>query len=91
MAFALAASVSNEVHFWPAQVGLYGAATLTGWSRINDNKHWLSDVLGGAAVGITSANDHGRAMDHLRIGPAAFPGQHRRASSVELQLSDPAS
>jgi len=23
--------------------------------RINDNKHWLSDVLGGAAVGITSA------------------------------------
>jgi hypothetical protein len=55
MAFALAASVSNEVHFWPAQVGLYGAATLTGWSRINDNKHWLSDVVGGAAVGITSA------------------------------------
>jgi len=55
MAFALAASVSNEVHFWPAQVGLYSAATLTGWSRINDNKHWLSDVVGGAAVGITSA------------------------------------
>jgi len=55
MAFALAASVSNEVHFLPAQIGLYGAATLTGWSRINDNAHWLSDVLGGAAVGITSA------------------------------------
>jgi membrane-associated phospholipid phosphatase len=55
MAFALAASVSNEVRFLPAQIGLYSAATLTGWSRINDNKHWLSDVLGGAAVGITSA------------------------------------
>ncbi|HEU5153288.1 MAG TPA: phosphatase PAP2 family protein [Gemmatimonadales bacterium] len=55
MAFALAASVSNEVHFLPAQIGLYSAATLTGWSRINDNAHWLSDVLGGAAVGITSA------------------------------------
>lgn len=55
LAFALAASVSNEVHFWPAQVGLYSAATLTGWSRINDNKHWLSDVMGGAAVGVTSA------------------------------------
>jgi membrane-associated phospholipid phosphatase len=55
MAFALAASVSNEVHFLPAQIGLYSAATLTGWSRINDNKHWLSDVVGGAAVGITSA------------------------------------
>jgi membrane-associated phospholipid phosphatase len=55
LAFALAASVSNEVHFWPAQLGLYSAATLTGWSRINDNQHWLSDVMGGAAVGITSA------------------------------------
>jgi hypothetical protein len=55
MAFALATSVSNEVHFLPAQIGLFSAASLTGWSRINDNKHWLSDVLGGAAVGITSA------------------------------------
>jgi len=55
MAFALATSVSHEVHFLPAQIGLYSAATLTGWSRINDNKHWFSDVLGGAAVGITSA------------------------------------
>jgi membrane-associated phospholipid phosphatase len=55
MAFALATSVSHEVHFLPAQIGLYSAATLTGWSRINDNKHWLSDVLGGAAVGVTSA------------------------------------
>jgi membrane-associated phospholipid phosphatase len=55
MAFALAASVSDEIHAWPVSVALYGAATLTGWSRINDNEHWLSDVLGGAAVGITSA------------------------------------
>jgi membrane-associated phospholipid phosphatase len=55
MAFALATSVSDEIHAWPVSVGLFGAATLTGWSRINDNKHWLSDVLGGAAVGITSA------------------------------------
>ena len=55
MAFALATSVSHEVHFLPAQIGLFSAATLTGWSRINDNAHWLSDVLGGAAVGVTSA------------------------------------
>lgn len=76
MAFALAASVSNEVHFWPAQVGLYSAATLTGWSRINDNKHWLSDVLGGAAVGITSAmimdgrwTMFGIGQPHFLVGP----------------------
>jgi membrane-associated phospholipid phosphatase len=55
MAFALAASVSDEIHSAPVTIGLYGAAALTGWSRMNDNKHWLSDVLAGAAVGITSA------------------------------------
>jgi hypothetical protein len=55
MAFALATSVSHEVHSLPVTVGLFGASTLTGWSRINDNKHWLSDVLGGAVVGFTSA------------------------------------
>ncbi|HEY7683037.1 MAG TPA: phosphatase PAP2 family protein [Gemmatimonadales bacterium] len=55
MAFALAASVSDEIHSTPVAVGLYGAAALTGWSRVNDNKHWLSDVLAGAAIGITSA------------------------------------
>jgi membrane-associated phospholipid phosphatase len=55
MAFALAASVSDEIHSTPVTVTLYSAATLTGWSRMNDNRHWLSDVLAGAAVGIISA------------------------------------
>ncbi len=55
MAFALAASVSDEVRSTPVTVALYGAAALTGWSRLNDNRHWLSDVLAGAAVGIATA------------------------------------
>jgi membrane-associated phospholipid phosphatase len=36
-------------------VGLYTAAGAVGWSRINDNRHWLSDVAAGAVVGIVSA------------------------------------
>lgn len=55
MAFALATGISDEVHFLPLSIGLYGAATMTGWSRMNDNRHWLTDVLGGMLVGITSA------------------------------------
>lgn len=55
MAFALATSLGDELHFTPATVLLYGAAGLTGWSRLNDNRHWGSDVLAGALVGITSA------------------------------------
>ncbi len=65
MAFALAASVSDEVRSTPVTIGLYSAATLTGWSRLNDNRHWLSDVLAGAALGITSAklmNGHWRVF-----------------------------
>lgn len=65
MAFALATGVSDELHSTPATVLLYSAATLTGWSRLNDNRHWLSDVLTGAAVGVTSAklmNGHWRVF-----------------------------
>ncbi|HXG44584.1 MAG TPA: phosphatase PAP2 family protein [Gemmatimonadales bacterium] len=55
VAFALAASVSDEIRSPPATVGLYGAAALTAWSRLNDNKHWLSDVVAATAIGIASA------------------------------------
>ncbi len=55
MAFAFATSLSDEIHRPWATVGLYGLATAVGWSRINDNRHWLTDVAAGALVGITSA------------------------------------
>ena len=38
-----------------ATVGLYTAAAAVGWSRINDDRHWLSDVAAGAVLGIASA------------------------------------
>lgn len=55
VAFALATSVSDELQFMPATIALYGAATLTGWSRVNDNRHWVTDVTAGALVGVVSA------------------------------------
>jgi membrane-associated phospholipid phosphatase len=55
MAFALATSLADDIHKPWATVGLYGMATAVGWSRINDNRHWLTDVAAGALVGITSA------------------------------------
>ena len=55
MAFALATSVSDEIHEVWATIPLYLAATATGWSRMNDNKHWFSDVLGGALIGHAAA------------------------------------
>ena len=55
VAFALATALADDIHRPWATVGLYTLATGVGWSRINDNRHWLSDVAGGAVVGITSA------------------------------------
>ena len=37
------------------QVLLYTAATGTAFSRINDNRHWLSDTGMGAVLGIFTA------------------------------------
>jgi membrane-associated phospholipid phosphatase len=54
-AFALATSLADDIHRPWATVGLYGAATAVAWSRVNDNRHWLTDVTAGALVGITSA------------------------------------
>lgn len=65
MAFALAAGVSDEVHSLPVTIGLYSAATMTAWSRVNDDRHWLSDVLTGALIGVTGAklmNGHWRVL-----------------------------
>jgi membrane-associated phospholipid phosphatase len=55
MAFALATSLADDLHNTWASIGLYTVATGTAWSRLNDNKHWLSDVGLGAIIGITSA------------------------------------
>lgn len=56
-AFAFAAAISSETQkWWPRSrwiIGpvLYGGAALTGVSRIYDEAHWASDVMGGAAIG----------------------------------------
>ena len=37
-------------------IGGYTLATLTGVSRVLNNRHWLTDVLAGAAIGIGSVH-----------------------------------
>ena len=55
MAFALATALADDIGRTWASVGLYTIATGVGWSRVNDNHHWLSDVAAGTVLGITSA------------------------------------
>lgn len=55
LAFAFATSLSQEIHRTWVTVGLYTLATGTAWSRVYENDHWVSDVIIGAVVGVTSA------------------------------------
>lgn len=57
-AFMTAAMLSKE-YGWRSpwySIGGYTAAALTGVSRILNNRHWLTDVVAGAAIGIGSVH-----------------------------------
>ena len=72
MAFALATSLSDEIRRPWASALLYAGATGTAWSRLNDHKHWLSDVLAGAIVGVTAANFIEGRWRFFGVGPPQF-------------------
>ena len=56
VAFSLASGIDRETkaHWVPFVV--YPMAGLVGWSRIRDNRHWASDVLAGAIVGVWASH-----------------------------------
>jgi membrane-associated phospholipid phosphatase len=89
MAFALAASLADEIKRPWATAALMTVAAATGWSRLNDNKHWLSDVVAGAALGVTSAQvvEERWRIFHLRP-PALFvaPGRTGVAWRVPFRV-----
>jgi hypothetical protein len=49
--FALAAAVTEEFPSAWVQVASYGTASMVGFSRVYQNKHWVSDVVAGALIG----------------------------------------
>jgi membrane-associated phospholipid phosphatase len=51
LAFALSSSLAADIDNPWATAGLYGLAALTGLTRIYNDRHWLSDVFLGAAIG----------------------------------------
>lgn len=72
VAFAFAASLGEEIHRPWAAALLYAGAAGTGWSRLNDHEHWLSDVLAGAAVGVTAAKLIEGRWRLFGLGPPRF-------------------
>lgn len=53
-------------------VTVYSVATLAGLSRIYDNKHWLSDVVAGAAIGTLVGNLVSHRSSNSKISAVPF-------------------
>lgn len=72
VAFAVATAIAEETRDPWSDAALYGAATLTALARLNDDRHWISDVFVGALVGHLSARWLSRRRGGLGIRPTGL-------------------
>jgi membrane-associated phospholipid phosphatase len=80
LAFTLATSLADDLHNTWSSIALYTFATGTAWSRLNDNRHWPSDVIGGAVLGFTVSRMMSNRWEILGIRPPAFLTEPASAS-----------
>jgi membrane-associated phospholipid phosphatase len=72
--FAAAAVIERHLG-WKHSIWAYGIASYVAASRLHDNKHYLSDVVFGAAVGSIAGRTVTRhGPDTWTLGPTAVPG-----------------
>jgi membrane-associated phospholipid phosphatase len=73
--FATATVLQRDLG-WKVGVPAYGLATYVAASRIQDKRHFLSDVAFGAAIGIVAGRSVtvGRGDARFAVAPAAAPG-----------------
>jgi membrane-associated phospholipid phosphatase len=69
LAFAVATAIADESRNGWVDAAAYGAATLTAYARVNNDRHWASDVLAGALVGHLSARWLSRRHASLKLAP----------------------
>ncbi len=72
LAFAVATAIADETRNGWVDAAVYGAASLTAYARVNDDRHWASDVLAGALVGHLSARWLSRRDASLRLAPQSI-------------------
>jgi membrane-associated phospholipid phosphatase len=91
-AFAMA-SVAQRHYGWKIGVPAYALAGLMGVSRIHEDKHWLSDVVAGAAlgcvVGHTVVRVNGRPLEGLASAGATLsvaPIVWRHARGLQMSV-----
>jgi hypothetical protein len=72
VAFAIATSFARETPDKWTDLGFFTLATLTAYSRMHDDKHWASDVVFGAGIGILSARFVHRFQARVAVSPGGF-------------------
>jgi membrane-associated phospholipid phosphatase len=76
--FAVASIMARTSGSLPVAVLSYSAAVLVGLSRLNQDKHWASDVILAAALGELAGRvviwQHARHQDSLALVPTAIEG-----------------
>lgn len=84
-AFAFASAVSTDLHYWRPEVArvasplLYVGAAAVGAARMYDDRHWVSDVVLGAAIGTIV----GRMVTHnARLNPDNWMDRQFRAVTI---------
>jgi membrane-associated phospholipid phosphatase len=86
-AFAVATSLADDIGSPVADVLLYALATGTGWSRMNDDRHWLTDTAFGAILGITTAKVVNGRWRIFSLRPPAFLVGEEGTVALSWQLS----
>lgn len=70
-AFAVATAVADQTRDGWSDYVLYGAATVTALARVNDNRHWASDVIIGGLIGHLSGRWVSGRLGPVRVAPTA--------------------
>ncbi len=89
-AFAMAA-VAERHYGWKVGLPSYLLAGLMGLSRIEQDKHWLSDVVGGATLGYiagrTVVRVNSRSLERRAASWTIAPMVARRARGVRMSVT----
>lgn len=86
VAFAAATVFATEYKDRPiVPIISYSAATLIGLSRITENKHWITDVVAGAALGYFTGKQV--VNNYHRYAKLKAPGQKKNSVSFSLQYN----
>lgn len=86
MAFAFAAAVGRHSRSRAVRLGAYGAAGLVGAARIAADRHWTSDVVGGALLGTLAGHVVVRRLEPRGSAPQVVPLFHHRCVGIALRV-----